>query len=153
MDFERLRHKGWSEVEIAHIRGVLGVGATRFDHLLMWLLIVLLSFGGIGIAMLMLPIVLFANMLSIPISLLLGVCFGLMLTHTLRSLRIERKHHVRAFLFLVCISFISTLVSITMLQRRFQIFGGDPSAFIICIPLIIGMIIPYIAERRIHATA
>ena len=154
MDFERLRHKGWSDAEIERSRHVLAVGATRFDHLLMWLLIGFLAFGGLGIAMLLLPVVLFANLMSIPLGLILGTCLGLLLTYTLRTLRIERHHHMRAFLFLICVSFISTVISVTLLERRFEVFGGAPkSAFIICIPLVIGMIIPYIAERRIHGAS
>jgi hypothetical protein len=153
MDYARLRQKGWTAGEIAHAKKVLR-NSSGYDHFLLWMLVALLVMGGMGAAALLLPVMLFARLLAIPLGLLLGMCFGLLLTHSLRSLRMERKHHLRAFIMLACVSFISTFISVQLMEQRFRIIAGDQhSALFLCIPLLVGMTIPYIAERRLHGTA
>jgi hypothetical protein len=132
----------------------MAVTSTSSERTLLWILTACIVASSIGIGSFLLPIMLFAQPLVIPVSFLLGLCVGLLMTYSLLSLRIERKHHLRAYIFLACSALIITLLSVYTAERRVEIFSGSSNtAFAVGLPFVAGIILPYALEGRLHGSA
>jgi hypothetical protein len=156
MDVEHLRRKGWSADELHHARKIITPTALPRDQAVLWLLTILITLGSAALTIFLLPLILFApSWFTVMVILLLGVLFGLMLVNTLLSLRIIHRHHLKAYLFLLAMSFLILLFISHLLVQYFSAIPGARrmSALLIAGPYLIGLAIPYATERRLHGPA
>jgi len=163
IDTQRLRSKGWSEKEIQHATGIFQNAEEHKhphvrigEHIGLWMLVLLLVTGSAGVALFITPIFLFLSVFaSVPLSFLLGVCAGMLLAYALHSLRIERHHHQRAAIVLFTCAFLVMLFTVQALARKFVIIPGvqPHSGLLVVIPFIVGMILPYVIDRRLHGAS
>jgi hypothetical protein len=155
--------RGWSAAEKAraaqifeHAENSKHPHVKIIERFHFWLLLLVVFFGNLCFTVLALPVLLFASeILGMSLMLLLGVCMGMLFVHALRSLRVPRLHHMIGFVVLVLISLVAKTYVITLLQERFKVVPGAHaySAFLLALPFVIGMIIPYATERRLHGSA
>lgn len=156
-----MEFRGWSKEELKHASTVLEHAEARkhssvrvAEHLHLWLLVLVLVFVSLAMVTLVFPLVVFGNLIfSIPILFILGACCGLLLVHSLHSLR--HKHHMAAFATLVILSLFALTFVIDTIQDKFLIVPGARvnSAFLLAGVFVIGMAVPYITDRRIHGLA
>jgi hypothetical protein len=150
MDFAR---HGWTPEEIQHMQAIASRHSDNSvnEQFSLWVMVLVLAAGSMFIGMLLLPVMLFTP-LSIPISLLLGLCMGFLLTHALATLNIERKHHMIAAAVLAVISFGLLLCAVQTLLRQFAPIH-QPDMILVCAIYTVSMFIPYFRERRLHEPA
>ena len=155
MEFEHLRKKGWSGREIMHAKRILAQAASRRSprlHATLWALVLVFGLGAAGVALFLLPVFLFVHSaVSVILSLVLGACMGLLLCYALATLRIGRKHHLYAALFLISSSMILLLIMSHSLQTLFFV-TAQASPFFISMTWAVGMSIPYAFDRRLHGS-
>ena len=160
VDFAKLRTKGWSEAEVGHAKKILEhAETTKHAHVRHWeytLLFLLVIFGVVGTAGLVLfvfPVFLFASIfIALPVLFLVGAAFGMLLTSALRSLQAAPHHHVAGMSLLMLFSLATATIIIALLERRFTMAPGIhfSSPPLLAAALVIGMIMPYLLERRLH---
>jgi hypothetical protein len=117
------------------------------EHVSLWLLVFALGAGSVGITLFLLPVLLFAKVLATPLALLLGGCLGMLFTYSLRTLGLERHEHVRGALFLASGSLVLVMGSIMVLEAK---LGIKAHAIFIAVPFVIGLVAPYILEKKLH---
>jgi len=155
MNIDHLRKKGWSQKEVSHLQAFMDKKETRIhDHIALWVLLLLLLLGAVGAAFGILPILLFLPaIVGTPFVLLLGVCYGLLLVHALRSLAIHSKHHVTGVSLLVIGILAVMTITLGSLSLRFQITPLQQNPILIGVVFIIGLLLPYLLERRLHGSS
>lgn len=153
MDVERLRKRGWSEEELEHLskvwmhaEGMVHPHARIEQHLLFWILILVMMSGTLAAYMEIVPLLALGNFkISIPITIVLGACFGLLFVHALHDLRMNRAHqHLGTLLLALALLLVVTFI-LGKLQQR---FGGFGSALLLSGAFVAGMISPYLAHWR-----
>ena len=151
MNITRLRKKGWSNDEIAHLQKTLKIAEEHkhpqikmLEHLSFWVLILVLSCGAVATTLSLLPILVLGTRFAVPLVLLLGACMGLFLVHVLYDLRLARRHQH----FGMSVLLITSLFTITALLRTLSL-GMESSALPIALLFASGMLIPYLVSWRI----
>lgn len=142
--------KGWTTAELAHLQRVFAEAeASRpSSKLHVWALAALLAAGSAILTLAVFPLALFGPLaVSLPIMFLLGTALGLLYTHSLRSLQPHRRHHVAATIVMLAAALCLSAVILHQLQLR---FASAHSALGLAIVLVCGMLVPYLAERRLH---
>jgi hypothetical protein len=157
MDVEHLRSKGWTPAEIAHaIRIAKAHPVTAHEQGHLWLLVLLLGTGSIGVGLALAPIGAFLPAwFGAVAGALLGILFGSTLSHSLGSLRIVQAHHVRATLILAAMSFLLLTTTLWVVLERLSAlpFAHTQSPLFIAVPYVLGLLLPYVIDRRLHGSA
>lgn len=149
MNLARLRERGWTENEITDLLSRLERVQTRphaTEHLSFWLCILVLAIGTVAVVLELLPLfVLGTTALAAPIIFLLAACFGLLLVHLLRDVRIARHHqHTGAFVLLAASLIIVAILLRTLEQR----VGAEMSSILLAVLFAAGIMVPYLAHWR-----
>jgi hypothetical protein len=151
--------RGWSQAERAHAAQIFERAedakhpqVKTIEYLQFLLLLLIIFFGNLCFAALAMPIMLFGSLsLGVVLMFILGICTGMLFVHALRSLKVRRLHHLIGFAFVVAFSFAANTFIIQLLNARFVFFAY--SAIFLSLPFVIGMIIPYLKERRLHESS
>jgi hypothetical protein len=138
-------HK-WTAQETAHANLVLSEHNYQ-DRMMLWLTVIVLLAGSMVVPAFLLPALVYASILTIPLSFIIGGCFGYLLIHLLGSMRIPAVHHRRAVLFLALACVLMVSITTWMLLSYF-LFAKSP--LLVSIPFTLGLVAPYLSQRRLH---
>lgn len=148
--------KGWSEQEIAHAKKVFVRANKENPHTTHkhWLLLVLGVIGVVILALYLTPILLLLPAIgAYPITLLVGLLFGRIITEAFRSFHHEhhhiRTHHHLSVKVVMPLAALMSLFFFLLLARTYQealpvVFSQTHNITLLCLLFALGLLLPYI---------
>ena len=147
-----LAKKGWNHHELKKAESVLNKKSrhhARFSKLVLFSSLILVLFGNVVIAILLIPLLVFLKSYALyGIIVLLGISIGFLYNLLLNDIgELEKKYHLLANITLPIIALINMFLMVSSVnkfisEKKFSSFSYDP--WVISILFTVAFLIPYL---------
>jgi len=152
---DKLIAKGWSKEEIDKTMDIMDRAKkhphphTHYVNLsVYWIALVIIFIGNIAFSLLLLPLILTLNGMTLFfIILLLGFVFGILMSIIINDIEnLERKHHLLIFFLFPIFALINFIIVVNIANKNIvaELTGLHQNPWIIGLIYIVSFMLPYI---------